>query len=675
LVDPNAEATVLESGLTTSLVDTTVTFTGATDVNAHGVTLDVSQTSTLQYKWVKIKLNKQGILTTVIKNSSCTATTAYLYDTAGNLLQSTSFATDTATFNNTGLTNGNEYYVLVGSGAGTGYTNRIQTGATAYPYLDAGIDFVEGAEILPEVTDAHWFTLSGNFSNTDSSWFRFTTKVAGTLRKVNKVWTSTITRAILKDSAWSVLATANFIWNEATFNYALSDATVYRIEWDNNGSTYLRQVTWSAPWFPKVDTYIDWNGWSNNGSNVNLFGYNISSVTIGTNIEQNTNLNSIVSITTQEAISIPKWQRAHIVLFAGTYGSETVNATNYFGVGYTIQDTTTRPWQKFDGTVWSGVWYIPSTLSHWLSLSSASTSSVKRWIRITSPYTIKITNVTKNSNVSATVCYVQDLSGNILWQANYSSNVANLNTILPAWTYNVVHDNSWWSYNTRTNNSAVEPYVWTYISMIGTQTWWTGAMFDIESITTEATWYIYTTSTLFLPQLLSKTDATYAYKLPVDFPRIATATNSAWQECVTIWKWLADLFSGLTQDWDYYLANTAWAISATPWSNIYPIGQSINNTIISVWDFIDWSYALTNNTVYRSSVSWYVTATSSLSNTTGWILWTSDLIDWITTTVAQNSNSNTVTWTHNISFFVRKWYFFRVSTSNTLVFARFYPLQ
>jgi len=113
------------------------------------------------------------------------------------------------------------------------------------------------------------------------------------------------------------------------------------------------------------------------------------------------------TVTLAGSITLTAGTRYHIVLFAGTYGSETINGTNYFGVGYRAIDTTTRRAKTFNGTVWSAG---------------------------------------------------------------------------------------------------------------------------------QATRFYYTTSTLFLPQLLSKTDATYSYKLPVDIPRIATESKTAGQNCITIYK-------------------------------------------------------------------------------------------------------------------------------------------
>jgi len=59
------------------------------------------------------------------------------------------------------------------------------------------------------------------------------------------------------------------------------------------------------------------------------------------------------TVTLAWSVTLTEWTKYHIVLFAGTYGSETINGTNYFGVGYTAIDTTTRRAKTWNGTVWS----------------------------------------------------------------------------------------------------------------------------------------------------------------------------------------------------------------------------------------------------------------------------------------------------------------------------------
>jgi len=72
---------------------------GTSQNNQHGVTLDNTQTSQVGYKGVKITLTQQVSVVTVVKDSDCTATHAYIYDTNGVELAKTTFSTDTATFN------------------------------------------------------------------------------------------------------------------------------------------------------------------------------------------------------------------------------------------------------------------------------------------------------------------------------------------------------------------------------------------------------------------------------------------------------------------------------------------------------------------------------------------------------------------------------------------------
>jgi hypothetical protein len=44
---------------------------------------------------------------------------------------------------------------------------------------------------------------------------------------------------------------------------------------------------------------------------------------------------------------------------------------------------------------------------------------------------------------------------------------------------------------------------------------------------------VYTSSTLSLPIVLSKTSSIYPYKLPTDFPRFANEDKSAGEEVIT----------------------------------------------------------------------------------------------------------------------------------------------
>jgi hypothetical protein len=77
-----------------------------------------------------------------VKDSDCTATHAYIYDTNLIELAKTTFSTNTATFNFNSLINGGTYYVLAGS-EGSSYTSVRQTGATAFPYVSNRLDYIQ----------------------------------------------------------------------------------------------------------------------------------------------------------------------------------------------------------------------------------------------------------------------------------------------------------------------------------------------------------------------------------------------------------------------------------------------------------------------------------------------------------------------------------------------------
>ena len=72
------------------------------------------------------------------------------------------------------------------------------------------------------------------------------------------------------------------------------------------------------------------------------------------------------TVTLAGSVTLTAGAKYHIVAFAGTYGSETVNGTNYFGIGYSTNDTTTRGLAKRNTTRWAATStifpYISSTL-------------------------------------------------------------------------------------------------------------------------------------------------------------------------------------------------------------------------------------------------------------------------------------------------------------------------
>lgn len=67
-----------------------------------------------------------------------------------------------------------------------------------------------------------------------------------------------------------------------------------------------------------------------------------------------------------------------MVLFAGTYGSETVDGTNYFGVGVKLQSTTTRKRKLRGGASWSAVADVTASAAHGVSLSTSTADTASK---------------------------------------------------------------------------------------------------------------------------------------------------------------------------------------------------------------------------------------------------------------------------------------------------------
>jgi len=96
-----------------------------------------------------------------------------------------------------------------------------------------------------------------------------------------------------------------------------------------------------------------------------------------------------------------------------------------------------------------------------------------------------------------------------------------------------------------------------------------------ENITANDALYVSWTS-------VYKTDADDASKLW--FIGFATNTATTWNDVLVKANWLASGFSGLTPWSDYYLSDTAWAISTTPWTNEVKVGIAVEADKIRIKD-------------------------------------------------------------------------------------------
>jgi hypothetical protein len=112
--------------------------------------------------------------------------------------------------------------------------------------------------------------------NTSAFWPLVTMLTSWSIKSITKDSNSTATRWIIKNSSWTIVATATFSWNVATFSspYAVTAWNQYYFQADSNGSTYTRAYTTSSSTVPWANFVFPWNV-----SNITAVTMNVSSPT------------------------------------------------------------------------------------------------------------------------------------------------------------------------------------------------------------------------------------------------------------------------------------------------------------------------------------------------------------------------------------------------------------
>lgn len=123
-------------------------------------------------------------------------------------------------------------------------------------------------------------------SGTNSFGYKITTTKACSIVSVTKSASCTATRAKILDSGGSVIDTATFSGNTATFAspVALSNATVYRVECDKSGASYSWHTKSGSTFNSSTD--FNYTAGSNNGGDsngpsgqtMNTYGFSITSI-------------------------------------------------------------------------------------------------------------------------------------------------------------------------------------------------------------------------------------------------------------------------------------------------------------------------------------------------------------------------------------------------------------
>lgn len=592
LIDPNATASIAAAAVTASFVDTNFVFSGWTSSNVHSVTQNVNETSQTLYKWVKFTLTNQVSLISVTKVAACTATKAYLYDSIGTLMQSVAFSGNVATFNNTSLVNGQDYYILCGSD-GLSYTSVKQTWASAYPYIASKLSYIEwGLRSAPGAIDNSWGVIGSTFHWSAVEWGAEVEALKTSyLYSVTK-WYWGTTCSIKDPTTFAVLATAFFVGNVATFStpFLMTAGQKYLIttgssnSQGNYGATVWVNIEYTRGY--RSDIWYHWPSWSGI--------HDITSIETREYFITNTDVNNIVSISSRDNILIPTWVRAHIVMYVGTYGTETVNGTNYYQVWFNAAMLTSIRLSKFwNGTVRGGATLWPDvTLSHWNPFVGPFSSTQPYGIRIVAVVDMVVKSVTKTGSVDATRCLIKTQTGNtILATATFSGNTATFT--LPYFV------GIWWSVRIELDsNGAAVSHTWTWLPtfpytssnanlVAGSQN---GAdqnnvINDIVSIvtntgTTVNPYMTYCYSTIFEKKLLCKTDARYTYKLPKDTARIALDNAVYGLKVVCATFGMISWLSGLTQLVEYFISNVPGVISSIAGTNKYILWTAMSDTML-----------------------------------------------------------------------------------------------
>jgi hypothetical protein len=298
------------------------------------------------------------------------------------------------------------------------------------------------------------------------------------------------------------------------------------------------------------------------------------------------------TVTLWGSFTIPAGQKCHAVVFQWTYGSETVNASNYYKIGYYTNDSTTRFGKVWNGAIW--VWWISATDASGDTFGSWASTSNSLWYRILCNNSWKINFVVKK-NTDAVRCVLKSDAWATLATATFSGNIATFTSWaeIYAWTYYRVEcDNSGGSYTYYQDTTPSFP-TWVNISYnTGSNSWAnTGAWYNIESINSGSIIpFAYTSSTLFSDRVLSKTDADFTYK--IDWLGISQEAVTAGDLATGKYPTIALEWVDSNQSWltppapaktTYYLGNTPWAISSSAGTNSKKIGAAITASKLQIY--------------------------------------------------------------------------------------------
>lgn len=332
--------------------------------------------------------------------------------------------------------------------------------------------------------------------------------------------------------------------------------------------------TWTPAGNLNVRVETD-SSWSPSWSTVTNGTGSVTAASLSTSLADTT-------VTLAGSITLNAGVTYWIVLYQGTYGAETISGSNYYNVWYNAV-ITERVGKLYNGSAWA----VPATVTdnngaRWAT--DVNTSKV--WLVIYSKYDQILQKVTKDANTTATTAYLyqwNDVVTTLVAVVAFSGNDATFNRPMAAGSYyTIAWDSQWASYNSA-RWSGSYPVNWTNVNIT---TWMWGNTTQylwLASITTTNYLWWYAQSTAIESNLLFKTDADLAHKVPVALEQLRIAIEAAvagdYVQHTVPWG-LNKNVSWLTAWVEYFLSWTAGALSSTPWTYKYKAGIAISPTIL-----------------------------------------------------------------------------------------------
>lgn len=391
--------------------------------------------------------------------------------------------------------------------------------------------------------------------------------------------------------AWEVITAWNCMYLERGTTFA--QATGVQNIWDVSANTRIGlKIVWSwvaastlklslkktASPAGDLNVRIETdNAWSPSWSTVTNGTGSVTAASLSTSLADTT-------VTLAGNVTLTAWVTYWIVLYQGTYWAETISWTNYYNVWYTpvISERV--------GKIWNGsAWAVPATVTDnngTLWSTDTGITSTKRWFVIYSKYDQILQKVTKNATTTATTAYLyvwNDVVTTLVAVVLFSGNDATFNYPMVAGQYYTIacdsggssYNSAWWNASYPLNRTNVNITV----GLGGN----TSQYLAFASVTTTNYHNWYAQSTAIESNLLFKTDADLAHKVPVapEPLKIALEAANAGEYVQHTVPWgLNKNVSWLTAWVEYFLSWTAGGLSSTPWTYKYKAGIAISPTVL-----------------------------------------------------------------------------------------------